>query len=286
MGNAESQNEAPRTGPEIFLNVYNQGAEANSNQQVQVPTNAAAAMGLGVHHSGLEVLGREYTFAGGEFSGSGMQEQAPKSTPPGSSWIYDKTIPLGRTDLTDAEVRQVLREIREQFPAKSYDLMTRNCNHFTEVLSHRLHVQKAYPGWVNRAAKWGSNFQSGGQPDILQNEKRMQEARIMENRRLEKEKKELASRKQSLNPEPPADSKDAIQIQVICPNGNKISRRFFPTDTFGDVCVFACAHDASITAKTINLRSNFPRKVYSDMSAQLKASGIPRRENLFVEKRR
>jgi hypothetical protein len=28
--------------------------------------------GFGIYHSGLEILGREYTFAGGEFEGSGV----------------------------------------------------------------------------------------------------------------------------------------------------------------------------------------------------------------------
>jgi hypothetical protein len=62
-----------------------------------------------------------------------VQEQVPKATPAGSQWVYKETLELGKTDLTDVEVRSVLSAIRNDFPAKKYDLTSRNCNHFTEV---------------------------------------------------------------------------------------------------------------------------------------------------------
>lgn len=64
---------------------------------------------------------------------------------------------MGCTDLSEAQVKEVLHEISHEFVGTSYNLLTRNCNHFTHELCKKL-TNKGAPGWINRAAKLGTMF--------------------------------------------------------------------------------------------------------------------------------
>lgn len=64
---------------------------------------------------------------------------------------------MGYTDLSEAQVKEVLHEISHEFVGTSYNLLTRNCNHFTHELCKKL-TNKGAPGWINRAAKLGTMF--------------------------------------------------------------------------------------------------------------------------------
>jgi hypothetical protein len=50
--------------------VYTQGA--GNGEDGQPKQSAPNIPGFGIYHSGLQVFGTEYTFAGGEFDGSGV----------------------------------------------------------------------------------------------------------------------------------------------------------------------------------------------------------------------
>lgn len=240
--------------------------------------------GFGIYHTGLQVHDREYTFAGGAFDGSGVQEQAPKATPPGSQWIYNQTVDLGKTTLNDKEVMSVLSTIRGDFAAKTYDVMGKNCNHFTEVLATRLNVQQKYPSWVNRAAKWGNSMR-GSQIDPVQQEKRRQEQEAMKKQQDEAQRAALQAKQQALKMEPPAEAEGVIEIQINCPNGTKTKRRFLESDTVADVMNFVCAFDLSLgSTKSFYLRQNMPKKLYTEHKQTLRDAGFGKRENLFIEK--
>ncbi len=47
-----------------------------------------------------------------------------------------------------------IREASEEFQGTAYNLLTKNCNHFTSYLCHKLTGHPA-PGWLNRAASIG-----------------------------------------------------------------------------------------------------------------------------------
>ncbi|KAE8719722.1 putative receptor-like protein kinase [Hibiscus syriacus] len=49
---------------------------------------------------------------------------------------------------------QILQELSREWPGSSYDLLSKNCNHFCDEFCERLGVQKL-PGWVNRFANAG-----------------------------------------------------------------------------------------------------------------------------------
>eukprot|EP00457_Paulinella_chromatophora_P013250 gb/GEZN01013529.1/.p1 GENE.gb/GEZN01013529.1/~~gb/GEZN01013529.1/.p1 ORF type:complete len:261 (+),score=51.86 gb/GEZN01013529.1/:58-783(+) len=133
------------TGYHILLHVYEP-----TEQQMSMP-------GFGVYHSGVEIAGTEYTFAGGPGqSGTGVMSHRPKAAPPGSPWKYKQTEDLGPLQMDRAKLTSVLDNLKREFPAKDYDLMAKNCNHFTEAFVTALGA--TFPSWVNRAAKVGNNF--------------------------------------------------------------------------------------------------------------------------------
>ena len=66
---------------------------------------------------------------------------------------------MGETKLSRKEIVSVIDKLREEFVGKSYNLTSRNCNHFSDRLVKEL-VGKGIPGWVNRAAGVGGVFSS------------------------------------------------------------------------------------------------------------------------------
>ncbi|KAK4403618.1 hypothetical protein Sango_0730400 [Sesamum angolense] len=65
-----------------------------------------------------------------------------------------KALNLGKTSFSIYKVNQILRELSREWPGHSYDLLSKNCNHFCDEFCERLGVPKL-PGWVNRFAHAG-----------------------------------------------------------------------------------------------------------------------------------
>lgn len=57
-------------------------------------------------------------------------------------YTYREKIVLGQTNLSNSKVNQILRELSREWPGFSYDLLSRNCNHFCDELCERLDVPK------------------------------------------------------------------------------------------------------------------------------------------------
>eukprot|EP00300_Choanocystis_sp_HF-7_P005470 c14100_g1_i1.p1 GENE.c14100_g1_i1~~c14100_g1_i1.p1 ORF type:complete len:204 (-),score=26.16 c14100_g1_i1:144-755(-) len=106
--------------------------------------------GLGFYHSGLVVYGQEFTFGGGDTDGSGVFGHTPKDLPN----PIREVIKLGKTRLSRNEVLKVIEDLSKAFPARSYNLVRRNCNHFCDELAFIL-CSKRIPAHINRMAYWG-----------------------------------------------------------------------------------------------------------------------------------
>jgi len=269
---AEKQQPATNTkGIAVKLNVYSpsqavQQKAAQQQQQQRTQTAGTNTMsqvpqvpGFGVYHSGVVINGREYTFGGGGGSGSGVVEHTPGAAygRKDGNWQFYKTVDLGCTKLNSKQISGALSNLRGLFPSNSYDLMGKNCNHFCELFCMKLGV--TYPGWVNRAAKMANSFRGG--TDFVDKHK----AVIMEEERKRKAKeaklKELKNRQTKLKAEPPSGSKGVVVVQVNCPSGSKVRRRFLETDTIGDVMEFVYASDAEVKRKGFELIQRMPRMV-------------------------
>uniref|UniRef100_A0A5B6ZYE1 PPPDE domain-containing protein n=1 Tax=Davidia involucrata TaxID=16924 RepID=A0A5B6ZYE1_DAVIN len=125
----------------VYLNVYD-----------LTPMNGYAYwLGLGVYHSGVQVHGVEYAFGAHEHPTTGIFEVEPKQCP---GFTFRKSILIGRTDMGPKEVHAFMEKLAEEYSGNTYNLITKNCNHFCNDACLRL-TKKPIPSWVNRLARLG-----------------------------------------------------------------------------------------------------------------------------------
>lgn len=110
-------------------------------------------MGASLLHSGVVVNGKEYAYGGHDRPGvTGVYWTAPKSEPPGG--FFKMEILHGFTFATQAEIDNAIRQTSDEFLGTSYNLLHKNCNHFTSSLVQKL-TNRPGPAWLNRAASIG-----------------------------------------------------------------------------------------------------------------------------------
>ncbi|KAK8945921.1 hypothetical protein KSP40_PGU006731 [Platanthera guangdongensis] len=140
---------------EVVLHVYdvtNSDSEKTNNTILQINRIFKDRIGLGgIFHSAIQVYGdEEWSF--------GFCENGPGvfSCPPGKNpmYTYRESLVLGETNCSLFKVKQILRELSRDWPGDSYDLLSKNCNHFCDVFCEKLDVSKL-PAWVNRFANAG-----------------------------------------------------------------------------------------------------------------------------------
>jgi len=95
----------------------------------------AMSMGLlgkqidGIWHTGVVVYGSEY------FYGGGIQASSPGMTQAGSPV---QRLPLGVTYITQDVFHDFLRSVADQYSPRTYNLLTNNCNNFSDAVSNFL----------------------------------------------------------------------------------------------------------------------------------------------------
>ncbi|KAL4575831.1 hypothetical protein LXL04_011918 [Taraxacum kok-saghyz] len=140
---------------EVMLHVYdvtNSGSDNTNNTIVQINRIFKDGIGLGgIFHSAVQVHGEDEWSFGFCEQGTGVFSCPAKKNP---MYNYRECIVLGKTDIPKSKVNQILRELSREWPGNSYDLLSKNCNHFCNEFCERLGVPKL-PGWVNRFANAG-----------------------------------------------------------------------------------------------------------------------------------
>eukprot|EP00796_Vickermania_ingenoplastis_P012038 gene12038-8291_t len=110
---------APNT---VFLNVYDI-TEANC---------FLVNVGLGAHHTGVEVYGAEFAF-GATLEGSGVMRNTPQFCPP---HVLREQLAMGLTPYTEAQVLAIVHRLTADpvWLGSAYRLLSHNCIHFAEAL--------------------------------------------------------------------------------------------------------------------------------------------------------
>ncbi|KAG7391693.1 hypothetical protein PHYPSEUDO_003767 [Phytophthora pseudosyringae] len=96
----------------------------------------------GVWHTGVLVFGQEYFFGGG-----GIQAMAPELVVQRYGMQPERTIPLGETSLSQQQLEQFLHENSVRFTGATYDLLSHNCNNFSDEVSRFL-VGSGIPQYI------------------------------------------------------------------------------------------------------------------------------------------
>ncbi|KAB5530549.1 PPPDE putative peptidase domain-containing protein [Coniochaeta sp. 2T2.1] len=134
---------------EILINVYD----------LLPPGRLSSALwfcGTSLLHSGVVINDKEYAYGGHDRAGvTGVYWTKPKTQPPGGTFKCE--ILHGFTLASPAEIDTIFKQVSEEFQGTTYNLLTKNCNHFTAYLCQRL-TGRPGPGWLNRAANIGVAF--------------------------------------------------------------------------------------------------------------------------------
>ncbi|KAI1503723.1 PPPDE putative peptidase domain-containing protein [Biscogniauxia marginata] len=110
-------------------------------------------MGASLLHSGVVINGKEYAYGGHDKRGvTGVYWTRPRTEPPGGT--FKTEILHGFTFATQVEIDAIVRRASDEFDGTAYNLLTKNCNHFTSYLCQKL-TGRPGPGWLNRAASIG-----------------------------------------------------------------------------------------------------------------------------------
>lgn len=87
----------------------------------------------------LQVYGDEEWSFGFCEQGTGVFSCPPTKNP---MYTFRESIILGKTSFPNSKVNQIVRELSREWPGHSYDLLSKNCNHFCDELCERLGVPK------------------------------------------------------------------------------------------------------------------------------------------------
>ena len=130
----------------VTLHVYDLG---------QGQLHAVGSHWAGAFHAAVEVYGVEYSFGLNPQPGStGVFSNEPRRC---TMHTYRESVPMGVTTASEPEVHALLLRMRAEWAGPSYDLLHRNCCHFSDALCKELGVGAA-PPWLNRAANTGAGI--------------------------------------------------------------------------------------------------------------------------------
>ncbi|EMS56568.1 hypothetical protein TRIUR3_04780 [Triticum urartu] len=128
------------------------GAGGGGATVLQINRLFKDGIGLGgIFHTAIQVYGNEEWSFGYCENGSGVFSCPPAKNP---MYTFRESIVLGKTSCSPRTVNQIARELSREWPGASYELLSRNCNHFCNEFCDKLGVPKL-PGWVNRFANAG-----------------------------------------------------------------------------------------------------------------------------------
>ena len=150
----------------VYVNVYD--IQRTCNQK------GADVFGLGIYHSGVEICGMEFAYGGNTtLRTTGVYENCPKEH---SAFHYKNTICIGELVAKDffsdqppekryssisfnRDIYPILDRLMDEYRAYRYDILLKNCNHFThDFITALFKGKKQIPNYLNRAAYLGSFF--------------------------------------------------------------------------------------------------------------------------------
>jgi len=141
----------PATRERVLLHVYDLG-----DSVITRGLNAVSST-YGAFHTGVEVHGREWMF------GCVVDDNAPVDST-GITWhlpqgnrdhSYREALSMGFTTFTEQEVMQIVSVLQAEWTSSSYNVLTRNCNDFSNEFCRRLGVAQV-PQWINTLAPTGA----------------------------------------------------------------------------------------------------------------------------------
>ena len=137
-------------GEPVYLNLYDLSIRLKSVKLKRITDSL-----LVIYHSGVQVYGTEYSFFpyNPKTGGGGIVELPEEMVQNGTNnFKFQTSILLGYTDLTQEKIERYVTTLRKLgFTGDKYNLITRNCNVFSNSLTEML-IGKSIPSQLNRPA--------------------------------------------------------------------------------------------------------------------------------------
>jgi len=135
---------SPRSNPRpkrhsVWLNVY------DLDKVTAYLNTGLRGVNLGVHHCGVEVLGKELYYAWDDSDLTGVMQGKPRSH---GVHVYKETLWMGDTEMSEVEIRKLISALCREWPGRGYHPIRRNCLTFAEEFTRRLQVPQPFPEWV------------------------------------------------------------------------------------------------------------------------------------------
>jgi hypothetical protein len=147
-------NDGGPTKSKVTLHIY----DVVSHALVRNVNCICRALGTGAFHTGVEVYRQEWSYGFSDQRRSGVFCCTPKSC---NVHTYREAVEMGQTTLSPGEVKTLLEEMSRAWPGQEYDLLRRNCCHFTDELCRRLGTGPL-PYWVTNLASAGASLLDNG----------------------------------------------------------------------------------------------------------------------------
>lgn len=135
-------------GEPVWLHIY------DVKESVQWVNNLILPAGAGAFHAAVEVFGLEWSFGYSPEEKTGVYSCHPRSN---KQHKYRESVAMGGTPLAPELVSEILGQLAREWPGRSYDLLVRNCCHFSDALCRRLGVGPA-PAWMTALASAGASL--------------------------------------------------------------------------------------------------------------------------------
>jgi hypothetical protein len=149
-----SEVETRSTQALVVANIYDVSAHA----AVKGVNKVLRLVGTGAYHAAVEVYGREVSFGGfppdyDYPEDSGLFFCDPRGC---EAHSYRESIYLGRTSLSNRDVSILFDNLALEWPGGAYDLLEKNCCHFSDDLCKRLGT-RGLPPWITTLAGAGTS---------------------------------------------------------------------------------------------------------------------------------
>lgn len=139
-------------GEPVWLHIYDV-----SGGSVQWMNHLIRPVGSGAFHAGVEILGYEWSFGCAPIGRSGVYVCRPRCN---GRHAYRESVSMGGTFHSEEEVKKLLRGLSKEWVGAGYNLLRRNCCHFSDALCRGLGVGPI-PPWVLHLADVGASMVQG-----------------------------------------------------------------------------------------------------------------------------
>ncbi|CAE7949513.1 unnamed protein product, partial [Symbiodinium sp. KB8] len=136
----------------VTVHIY----DVTGTASMKVVNGVLRPFGAGVFHAAVEVHGREWSY-GQTSRGHGIFESQPAACQRHS---YRESVHMGCTDLAPSEVQKLITEMAKSWPGREYNVISKNCCHFSDELCQLLGVGPL-PSWVTNLANAASKVGPG-----------------------------------------------------------------------------------------------------------------------------